>query len=169
MAMEEWKVGVGGGGGVGLGMGGGMGLGEGGWSIAGRRGGMLLCWFSLDSEKEYFKVLLIYLGPFPFRGLTFFRYIFSFLKDGRGGGAAPGQGPTLDSSYAASFFLGWSGRPLRKVLPPPPPRFCEFGCVKECRDMIKKFWHKIGLLMVLLYMETLYHVIRTQLHMFGSG
>ena len=55
MAMEEWKVGVGGGGGVGLGAGGGgMGLGGGGWSIAGRRGGMLLCWFSLDSEKEYF-------------------------------------------------------------------------------------------------------------------
>ena len=86
MAMEEWKVGVGGGGGVGLGAGGGgMGLGGGGWSIAGRRGGMLLCWFSLDSEKEYFRVLLFYLGPFPFRGLTFFRYIFSFLKDGGGG------------------------------------------------------------------------------------
>jgi hypothetical protein len=118
MAMEEWKVGVGGGGGVGLGAGGGgMGLGGGGWSIAGRRGGMLLCWFSLDSEKEYFKVLLIYLGPFPFRGLTFFRYIFSFLKDG--GGAAPGQGPTLDSSCAAPFFR-WSVRLLREVPPPPP-------------------------------------------------
>ncbi len=47
MAMEEWKVGLGGGGGVRLGMGCGMGLGEGGWSIAGRRGGMLLYWFSL--------------------------------------------------------------------------------------------------------------------------
>ena len=121
MAMEEWKVGVGGGGGVGLGAGGGgMGLGGGGWSIAGRRGGMLLCWFSLDSEKEYFKVLLIYLGPFPFRGLTFFRYIFSFLKDGRGGGAAPGQGPTLDSSYAASFFLVGAAGLSEKFSPPPP-------------------------------------------------
>jgi hypothetical protein len=57
MAREEWKVGVGGGGGVGLGTvprytrdnleikkgwwwGG---VGEGGWSIAGHRGGMLLC------------------------------------------------------------------------------------------------------------------------------
>ncbi len=115
MAMEEWKVGVGGGNGVGLGMGGGMGLGEGGWSIAGRRRGMLLCWLSLDSEKEYFKVLLIYLGPFPFRVLTFFRHIFSFLKDG----AAPGQGPFLDSSYAAQFFR-WSVRLLREVPPPLP-------------------------------------------------
>jgi hypothetical protein len=111
-------VGVGGGGGVGLGMGGGMGLGEGGWSIAGRRGGMLLCWLSLDSEKEYFNVLLIYLGPFPFRGLTFFRYIFSFLKDGGGG---------LLRDRAL------------KPPPPPPPRFCEFGCVKECRDMRTNF------------------------------
>jgi len=136
MAMEEWKVGLGGGGGVRLGMGCGMGLGEGGWSIAGRRGGMLLCWLSLDSEKEYFNVLLIYLGPFPFRGLTFFRYIFSFLKDGRGGEAAPGQGPTLDSSYAASFFLVGAAGLSEKFSP--PPRFCEFGCVKECRDMIKK-------------------------------
>jgi hypothetical protein len=103
MAMEEWKVGVGGGGGVGLGAGGGgVGLGGGGWSIAGRRGGMLLCWFSLDSEKEYFKVLLIYLGPFPFRGLTFFRYIFSFLKDG--GGGCSGTGPYSRFILCSSIF-----------------------------------------------------------------
>jgi hypothetical protein len=95
-------VGVGGGGGVGLGMGGGMGLGEGGWSIAGRRGGMLLCWLSLDSEKEYFNVLLIYLGPFPFRGLTFFRYIFSFLKDG--GGGCSGRGPYSRFILCSSIF-----------------------------------------------------------------
>ena len=59
MAMEEWKVGVGGGGGVGLGMGGGMGLGEGGWSIAGRRGGMLFCWFSLTVKKKSFILLFL--------------------------------------------------------------------------------------------------------------
>jgi len=47
MTMEGWKVGVGRGG-EGLGAGGGEGgVGGGGWSIAGRRGGMLLCWFSL--------------------------------------------------------------------------------------------------------------------------
>jgi hypothetical protein len=48
--MEGWKVGVGGGG-EGLGAGGGEGLGDGGWSIAGRRGGMLLCWFSLTVKR----------------------------------------------------------------------------------------------------------------------
>ena len=115
MAMEEWKVGVGGGGGVGLGMGGGMGLGEGGWSIAGRRGGMLLCWLSLDSEKEYFNVLLIYLGPFPFRGLTFFRYIFSFLKDG--GGGCSGTGPYSRFILCSSIFVGASG--FSEKSPPP--------------------------------------------------
>ena len=148
--------------------GGGMGLGGGGWSIAGRRGGMLLCWLSLDSEKEYFNVLLIYLGPFPFRGLTFFRYIFSFLKDGRGGGGCSGTGPYSRFILCSFIFFLVGAAGLSEKFSP-PPRFCEFGCVKECRDMIKKFWHKIGLLMVLLYMETLYHVIRTQLHMFGSG
>ena len=50
MTMEGWKVGVGGGG-EGLGAGGGEGLGDGGWSIAGRRGGMLLCWFSLTVKR----------------------------------------------------------------------------------------------------------------------
>jgi hypothetical protein len=34
------------------------------------------------------------------------------------GGAAPGQGPTLDSSYAAPFFR-WSVRLLREIPPPP--------------------------------------------------
>ena len=52
MAMEGWKVGVGGGGGEGLRAGGGEGgLGDGGWSIAGRRGGMLLYWFSLTVNR----------------------------------------------------------------------------------------------------------------------
>ncbi len=111
-------MGVGGGGGVGLGMGGGTGLGEGGWSIAGRRGGMLLCWLSLDSEKEYFEVLLIYLGPFPFRGLTLFRYIFSFLKDG--GGDCSGTGPYSRFILCSSIFL--LERPASQRSFPPPPQ-----------------------------------------------
>ena len=66
MAMEEWKVGLGGGGGVRLGMGGGMGLGEGGWSIAGHRGGMLLSRLPFDSEKMLWIVTCL-LGVFlPF-------------------------------------------------------------------------------------------------------
>jgi hypothetical protein len=66
MAMEEWKVGVGGGGGVGLGMGGGMGLGEGGWSIAGRRGGMLLSRLPFDSEKMFWIVTCLLEVFLPF-------------------------------------------------------------------------------------------------------
>jgi len=66
MAMEEWKMGLGGGGGVRLGMGGGMGLGEGGWSIAGCRGGMLLSRLPFDSEKMLWIVTCL-LGVFlPF-------------------------------------------------------------------------------------------------------
>ncbi len=38
-------------GGEGLGAGGGEGLGDGGWSIAGRHGGMLLCWFSFTVKR----------------------------------------------------------------------------------------------------------------------
>ncbi len=40
----------------GLGMGDGMGLGEGVWSIAGRRGGMLLCRLHFYSEKMFWIV-----------------------------------------------------------------------------------------------------------------
>jgi hypothetical protein len=91
MAMEEWKVGVGGGGGVGLGAGGGgMGLGEGGWSIAGRRGGMLFCWFSLTVKKSFILLFLVCLKPFPFRDLTFSSSLFS-LRDGGGGGPLRGR------------------------------------------------------------------------------
>ena len=67
MVMEGWEVGLGGGDGVGLGLGGGVGLGGGGWSIAGRRGGMLLCRLSFDSETKSFEFLLVYLKSFlPF-------------------------------------------------------------------------------------------------------
>jgi len=66
MAMEEWKVGLGGGGGVRLGMGCGMGLGEGGWSIAGRRGGMLLSRLPFDSEKMFWIVTCLLEVFLPF-------------------------------------------------------------------------------------------------------
>jgi hypothetical protein len=45
-------VGLGGDDGVGLGLGGGVGLGGGGWSIAGRRAGMLIGRLSFDGETN---------------------------------------------------------------------------------------------------------------------
>jgi len=85
MEMEGWKVGVGGGG-EGLGAGGGEGgLGGGGWwSIAGRRGGMLLYWFSL-TVKRCSGLFLVYL-KFLFLPFEDFFYIHLFILGGGGGG-----------------------------------------------------------------------------------
>jgi hypothetical protein len=49
-----------------LGMGCGMGLGEGGWSIAGRRGGMLLSRLPFDSEKMFWIVTCLLEVFLPF-------------------------------------------------------------------------------------------------------
>ena len=87
MAMEGWKVGVGRGGGEGLGAGGGEGgLGGGGWSIAGRRGGMLLYWFSL-TVKRCSGLFLVYL-MFLFLPFEDFFCIHLFILGGGGRGGA---------------------------------------------------------------------------------
>jgi len=82
---------VGGGGGVGLGAGGGgMGLGEGGWSIAGRRGGMLFCWFSLTVKKNFYFIVSFLFETFSL-SRSHFQFIFVFLERWGGGGPLRGR------------------------------------------------------------------------------
>ena len=85
--------GCGQGGGEGLGAGGGEGgLGGGGWSIAGRRGGMLLYWFSL-TVKRCSGLFLVYLKFLFFLPFEDFFCIHLFILGGGGGIAPPPRPP----------------------------------------------------------------------------